>query len=154
MRESVCLPLQDALLRLAAVVDVRSLRVALRDSVQELLPCTECVCIYVLEGDSRLLSDNPPHEVPQEGKIRNVVEQQKRCECAGLPPSELPEKYRIFLAAPLPAHRRALVIPVLDQDHNKVLAVLLVGCGPLSDQEELYLDVLGKHVSSPFLCAS
>ncbi|KAK5606548.1 cGMP-dependent 3',5'-cyclic phosphodiesterase [Crenichthys baileyi] len=147
MRESVCLPLQDALLRLAAVVDVRSLRVALRDSVQELLPSTECVCIYVLEGDSRLLSDNPPHEVPQEGKIRNVVEQQKRCECAGLPPSELPEKYRISLAAPLPAHRRALVIPILDQDHNKVLAVLLVGCGPLSDQEELYLDVLGKHVS-------
>lgn len=40
MREFVCLPLQDALLRLAAVVDVRSLRVALRDSVQELLPCT------------------------------------------------------------------------------------------------------------------
>lgn len=32
----------------------------------------ECVCIYVLEGDSRLLSDDPPHEVPQEGKIRCV----------------------------------------------------------------------------------
>ncbi|PWA20266.1 hypothetical protein CCH79_00003711, partial [Gambusia affinis] len=137
----------DALLRLAAVVDVRSLRVALRDSVQELLPSTECVCIFVLEGDSRLLCDDPPYEVPQEGKIRSAVEQQKRCECAGLPPSELPEKHRLFLAAPLPAHRRALVIPILDQDHTKVLAVLLVGCGPLSDQDELHLNVLGKHAS-------
>uniref|UniRef100_A0A3P9Q1M2 Phosphodiesterase n=1 Tax=Poecilia reticulata TaxID=8081 RepID=A0A3P9Q1M2_POERE len=139
--------LQDALLRLAAVVDVRSLRVALRDSVQELLPSTECVCVFVLEGDSRLLCDDPPYEVLQEGKIRSAVEQQKRCECAGFPPSELPEKYRLFLAAPLPAHRRALVVPILDQDHTKVLAVLLVGCGPLSDQDELHLNVLGKHAS-------
>lgn len=36
----VCLPPQDALLRLAAVVDGRSLRAALRDSVQELIPST------------------------------------------------------------------------------------------------------------------
>lgn len=36
----VCLPPQDALLRLAAVVDARSLRAALRDSIQELLPST------------------------------------------------------------------------------------------------------------------
>uniref|UniRef100_A0A673B534 Phosphodiesterase n=1 Tax=Sphaeramia orbicularis TaxID=375764 RepID=A0A673B534_9TELE len=63
----------DALLRLAAVVDARSLRVALRDSIQELLPSTECVCVYTLEGDSRLLSDDPPHELPQEGKIRCVL---------------------------------------------------------------------------------
>lgn len=37
---------------------------------------------------------------------RSTAEQLKRCECAGLPPSELPEKYRNCLAAPLPAHRR------------------------------------------------
>lgn len=35
-----CFPPQDALLRLAAVVDARSLRVALRDGVRELLPST------------------------------------------------------------------------------------------------------------------
>lgn len=34
--------------------------------------CQECVCIFVLEGDSRLLCDDPPYEVPQEGKIRCV----------------------------------------------------------------------------------
>lgn len=32
----------------------------------------ECVCVYTLEGDSRLLSEDPPHELPQEGKIRCV----------------------------------------------------------------------------------
>uniref|UniRef100_A0A3B3Z1W4 Uncharacterized protein n=1 Tax=Poecilia mexicana TaxID=48701 RepID=A0A3B3Z1W4_9TELE len=32
----------------------------------------ECVCVFVLEGDSRLLCDDPPYEVPQEGKIRCV----------------------------------------------------------------------------------
>ena len=37
---SVCLPPQDALLRLAAVVDTRSLRAALQESIQELLPST------------------------------------------------------------------------------------------------------------------
>lgn len=137
--------LQDALLRLAAVVDARSLRVALRDSIRELLPSTECACVYLLEEDSRLLSDDPPHELPQEGKIRSIVDQLKRCQCTGLPPSELPEKYRICLAAPLPAHRRAVVIPILEQD--KVIAVLLVGCGPLSDQDELHLSVLEKHAS-------
>uniref|UniRef100_A0A8C6KQE8 Phosphodiesterase n=1 Tax=Nothobranchius furzeri TaxID=105023 RepID=A0A8C6KQE8_NOTFU len=139
--------LQDALLQLATVVDVRSLRVALRDSIQELLPSTECISIYTLEGDSRLLSYDPLHELPPEGKIRSIAEQLKRCECAGLPPSELPEKYRICLAAPLPAHRRALVIPISDHDQKKVLAVVLVACAPLSDNDELHLNVLEKHAS-------
>ncbi|XP_054650995.1 cGMP-dependent 3',5'-cyclic phosphodiesterase isoform X2 [Dunckerocampus dactyliophorus] len=138
---------QDALLQLAAVVDVRSLRAALRDSVQALLPSTVCVCVYTLEGNSRLLSDSPPHELPQEGKIRSVVDQLKRCQCAGFPSSELPEKYRTYLAAPLAAHQRAVVIPVLDQERTKAIAVLLVGCSPLTDQDEVHLNMLEKHVS-------
>ncbi|KAF7666063.1 hypothetical protein LDENG_00118350 [Lucifuga dentata] len=140
-------PHQDALLRLAAVVDARSLRVALQDSIQELLPSTECVCVYMLEGDSRLLSDDPLHELPKEGKIRNIVNQLKRCQCAGLPSSELPEKYRICLAAPLPAHRRAVVIPISHQEQDKAIAVFLVGCNALSDQDELHLNILEKHAS-------
>ncbi|XP_054650996.1 cGMP-dependent 3',5'-cyclic phosphodiesterase isoform X3 [Dunckerocampus dactyliophorus] len=146
-RAYVCLPPQDALLQLAAVVDVRSLRAALRDSVQALLPSTVCVCVYTLEGNSRLLSDSPPHELPQEGKIRSVVDQLKRCQCAGFPSSELPEKYRTYLAAPLAAHQRAVVIPVLDQERTKAIAVLLVGCSPLTDQDEVHLNMLEKHVS-------
>uniref|UniRef100_A0AAZ3S283 Phosphodiesterase n=1 Tax=Oncorhynchus tshawytscha TaxID=74940 RepID=A0AAZ3S283_ONCTS len=30
----------------------------------------ECVCVYVLERDSRLQCDDPSHELPKEGKIR------------------------------------------------------------------------------------
>uniref|UniRef100_A0A8C8DV08 Phosphodiesterase n=1 Tax=Oryzias sinensis TaxID=183150 RepID=A0A8C8DV08_9TELE len=74
-----------------------------------------------------------------------MVNQQRRCQCAGFPPSELPEKYRICLAAPLPGQKKAVVIPISDQD--KVLAVLLVGCKPLSEQDELHLNVLEKHAS-------
>uniref|UniRef100_A0A8C5GC83 Phosphodiesterase n=1 Tax=Gouania willdenowi TaxID=441366 RepID=A0A8C5GC83_GOUWI len=55
---------QDALLQLAAVVDAHSLQATLRDN--------ECVCVYTLEGESRLLCNDPPHELPQEGKIRCV----------------------------------------------------------------------------------
>ncbi|XP_029028377.1 cGMP-dependent 3',5'-cyclic phosphodiesterase isoform X2 [Betta splendens] len=139
--------LQDALLRLAAVVDAPSLRAALRDGVRELLPGTECVCVYVLEGNARLLCDDPPHELPPEGKIRSIAEQLKRCQCAGLPPSELPEKYRTCLAAPLAAHRRALVIPILDPKQERTIAVLLVGCNPLSDQDEVHLNTVEKHAS-------
>ncbi|XP_028320004.1 cGMP-dependent 3',5'-cyclic phosphodiesterase isoform X1 [Gouania willdenowi] len=139
--------LQDALLQLAAVVDAHSLQATLRDNVHELLPGTECVCVYTLEGESRLLCNDPPHELPQEGKIRSIADQLKRCQCAGLPPSELPEKYRTCLAAPLPAHRKALIIPLSNQDRSKLAAVILVGCNPLSDQNEQHLSLLEKHAS-------
>ncbi|XP_056904544.1 cGMP-dependent 3',5'-cyclic phosphodiesterase isoform X1 [Takifugu flavidus] len=139
--------LQDALLRLAAVVDVHSLRAAFRDSVQELLPHTECVCVYMLDGESRLICDEPPHELPKEGKIRSIVNQLNRRQCNGLPLSELPEKYRACLAAPLPAHRRAIIIPILDQKQSEAIAVLLVGCNSLSDQDEVHLNTLEKHAS-------
>ncbi|KAM9390794.1 cGMP-dependent 3',5'-cyclic phosphodiesterase-like [Salvelinus alpinus] len=92
--------MEDALLRLAAVVDVRSLRDALRETAQGLLPSVECVCVYVLEGDSRLQCDDPSHELPKEGKIRDMVGQLKRCVCAGLPPSEMHEKHRSSLQHP------------------------------------------------------
>uniref|UniRef100_A0A8C9Z8A3 Phosphodiesterase n=1 Tax=Sander lucioperca TaxID=283035 RepID=A0A8C9Z8A3_SANLU len=38
----------------------------------------ECVCVYMLEGCSMLLSDDPPHELPQEGKIRCVYSEEQR----------------------------------------------------------------------------
>uniref|UniRef100_A0A4W5RML2 GAF domain-containing protein n=1 Tax=Hucho hucho TaxID=62062 RepID=A0A4W5RML2_9TELE len=107
----------------------------------------ECVCVYVLEGDSRLQCDGPSHELPKEGKIREVVGQLKRCVCAGLPPSELHEKQRSSLAAPLPPHRRAVIIPLLDQDQGVAISVLLVGCKPLSDQDEQHLNTLEKHAA-------
>lgn len=42
--------------------------------------------------------------------------------------------------------------PVLDWTGLKCLCVLQVGCNPLSDQDELHLNMLEKHVSSLFLC--
>ncbi|XP_031647305.1 cGMP-dependent 3',5'-cyclic phosphodiesterase-like [Oncorhynchus kisutch] len=106
-----------------------------------------CVCVYVLERDSRLQCDDPSHELPKEGKIRDMVGQLKRCVCAGLPPSEMHEKHRSSLAAPLPPHRRAVVIPLLDQEQGVVISVLLVGCKPLSDQDEQHLNTLEKHAA-------
>ncbi|KAJ0063404.1 hypothetical protein NL108_002740, partial [Boleophthalmus pectinirostris] len=32
----------------------------------------ECVCVYLLEGEVRLLCEDPPHELPPEGKIRHT----------------------------------------------------------------------------------
>ncbi|KAK6296211.1 hypothetical protein J4Q44_G00339240, partial [Coregonus suidteri] len=96
---------------------------------------------------SRLQCDGPRHELPKEGKIRDMVGQLKRCVCAGLPPSELHEKQRSSLAAPLPPHRRAVIIPLLDQDHCVAISVLLVGCKPLNDQDEQHLNTLEKHAA-------
>lgn len=39
----------------------------------------DCVCVYVLDGESRLICDEPPHELPKEGKIRWVI----LCVCVG-----------------------------------------------------------------------
>ncbi|XP_019904328.3 cGMP-dependent 3',5'-cyclic phosphodiesterase isoform X4 [Esox lucius] len=136
---------EDALLCLAEVVDISSLRHALRDAIRGLLPCVECVCVYMLEGDSRLQCDDPSHELPKQGKIRDMLGQLKRCVCAGLPPSELHEKHRSSIGAPLPSHRRAVVIPLLDQ--GVVISVILVGCKPLSAQDEQHLNTLEKHAA-------
>lgn len=41
----------------------------------------ECVCVYMLDGFSRLLSEDPPHELPREGKIRCVTLCVSLCAC-------------------------------------------------------------------------
>uniref|UniRef100_A0A8B9RY46 Uncharacterized protein n=1 Tax=Accipiter nisus TaxID=211598 RepID=A0A8B9RY46_9AVES len=61
---------QDALLSLGAVLDVSSLRDALRHALVSLLPRVEHVYIYLLDGETRLICDDPPHELPPEGKLR------------------------------------------------------------------------------------
>uniref|UniRef100_A0A8B9R058 Phosphodiesterase n=1 Tax=Anas platyrhynchos TaxID=8839 RepID=A0A8B9R058_ANAPL len=63
----------DALLSLGAVIDVSSLRDALRDAVLSLLPKVEHLYIYLLDGDTRLTCDDPPHELPAEGKLRTLT---------------------------------------------------------------------------------
>uniref|UniRef100_A0A8C6ZRD3 Phosphodiesterase 2A n=1 Tax=Nothoprocta perdicaria TaxID=30464 RepID=A0A8C6ZRD3_NOTPE len=65
--------LQDALLSLGAVLDGAGLRQALRDALLALLPRVEHVYVYLLEGEGRLTCDNPPHELPPDGKLRCTV---------------------------------------------------------------------------------
>ncbi|KAM9300370.1 cGMP-dependent 3',5'-cyclic phosphodiesterase [Morus bassanus] len=137
--------LQDALLSLGAVIDVSGLRDALRHALVALLPRVEHVYIYLLDGETRLICDDPPHELPPEGKLRDAVRRQKRLECGGLPPAELPVRQLGPLAAPLAAGMQVLIIPLVDKDGGAVVCVILVHCGQLSDSDEQNLRALEKH---------
>ncbi|NP_001407479.1 cGMP-dependent 3',5'-cyclic phosphodiesterase isoform 11 [Mus musculus] len=137
--------LQDALLSLGAVIDIAGLRQAARDALSAVLPKVETVYTYLLDGESRLVCEDPPHELPQEGKIREAVISQKRLSCNGLGPSDLLGKPLARLVAPLAPDMQVLVIPLLDKETGSVAAVILVHCGQLSDSEEQSLQVVEKH---------
>ncbi|XP_073673703.1 cGMP-dependent 3',5'-cyclic phosphodiesterase isoform X2 [Garra rufa] len=139
--------LQDALLQLASVVDVSSLQTTIKDVLRVVLPNVECVFVYLLEAESRLRCEDLPHEVPSEGKIRDAVNQQKRLQCSGLPSAELHQKQTAPLTAPLPPHKRALIIPLVDRDEGKVICVILLCCKPLTEQDEQNLNILEKHLT-------
>uniref|UniRef100_A0A8C4VNH7 Uncharacterized protein n=1 Tax=Gopherus evgoodei TaxID=1825980 RepID=A0A8C4VNH7_9SAUR len=62
--------LQDALLSLGSVIDVACLREVIKDAITSVLPKVEHVYVYLLDGEARLTCDDPPHELPPEGKIR------------------------------------------------------------------------------------
>lgn len=141
---------QDALLRLASVVDVNNLRVAIKETLESLLPRVESVFVYLLEEESQLVCEDPPHEISPhevEGKLREVLVQKKRVVCAGLPSTELQEKQRSSLAAPLAPDKRVVIIPLVDQDEDLVLSLVLVSCRQLSDQDEQNLNLLEKHLT-------
>lgn len=59
-------------LLLMCVLSYRSMGVCTcwRETSDVCVVLQECVCVYVLEGDSRLQCDGPSHELPKEGKIR------------------------------------------------------------------------------------
>ncbi|KAM6144687.1 LOW QUALITY PROTEIN: cGMP-dependent 3',5'-cyclic phosphodiesterase [Phoenicopterus ruber ruber] len=137
--------LQDALLSLGAALEVSCLRAALRHALVALLPRVEHVYIYLLDGETRLLCDDPPHELPPEGKLREAVRRQQRLECGGLPPAELPGRHLGPLAAPLAPGTQVLIIPLVDKDSGAVVCVILVHCGQLSDSDEQNLRALERH---------
>uniref|UniRef100_A0A8C4UTA1 Phosphodiesterase n=1 Tax=Falco tinnunculus TaxID=100819 RepID=A0A8C4UTA1_FALTI len=135
----------DALLSLGAVIDVSCLRDALRHALVSLLPRVEHVYIYLLDGETRLICDDPPHELPPEGKLRDAVRKQKRLECGGLPPAELPSRQLGPLAAPLAPGTQVRIIPLVDKESGAVVCVILVHCGQLSDSDEQNLRALERH---------
>ncbi|XP_069496347.1 cGMP-dependent 3',5'-cyclic phosphodiesterase isoform X1 [Ambystoma mexicanum] len=138
--------LQDALLSLGSVIDVSCIREVIKDVLTAVLPKVDHVYTYLLDGEARLMYDDPPHELPHEGKLRDAVLRQKRLECSGLPPSELQGRQMGSLAAPLPPDKQALIIPLIDQDAGRVVSVLLMHCSLLSDSDEHNLHVLEKHI--------
>ncbi|XP_056341917.1 cGMP-dependent 3',5'-cyclic phosphodiesterase isoform X1 [Oenanthe melanoleuca] len=142
--------LQDALLSLGAALDATTLRDALRHALVTLLPAVEHVYIYLLDGDARLLCDDPPHELPPNGKLRDAVQKQKRLECAGLLPAELPGRHLGPLAAPLAPGTQVLIIPLVDKNSGAVVCVILVHCGQLSDSDEQNLRALERHALVAF----
>ncbi|KAM7065681.1 cGMP-dependent 3',5'-cyclic phosphodiesterase [Acridotheres tristis] len=147
---SALVSLQDALLSLGAALDATTLRDALRHALVTLLPAVEHVYIYLLDGDTRLLCDDPPHELPPNGKLRDAVQKQKRMECAGLLPAELPGQHLGPLAAPLARGTQVLIIPLVDKNSGAVVCVILVHCGQLSDSDEQNLRALERHALVAF----
>uniref|UniRef100_A0A8C9DKJ9 Phosphodiesterase n=1 Tax=Prolemur simus TaxID=1328070 RepID=A0A8C9DKJ9_PROSS len=136
---------QDALLSLGSVIDIAGLQQAVKEALSAVLPRVETVYTYLLDGESRLVCTDPPHELPQEGKVREAVVSRKRLGCNGLGPSDLPGKPLARLVAPLAADTQVLVIPLVDKEAGAVAAVIVVHCGQLSESEEWSLQAVEKH---------
>ncbi|XP_051965932.1 cGMP-dependent 3',5'-cyclic phosphodiesterase-like, partial [Xyrauchen texanus] len=144
---SVLLLSQDALLQLACIVDVNNLQTTVKDVLRAVLPNVECVFVYLLEAESRLRCEDPAHEVPAEGKLRDAVNQRKRVQCAGVPSSELHEKHMSALTAPLAPDKRVLIMPLVDRDEGMVISLILLCCKLLTEQDEQNLNILEKHLT-------
>ncbi|CAB1316322.1 unnamed protein product, partial [Coregonus sp. 'balchen'] len=138
----------DALLRLASVTDSSSLQDAIRKALQAVLSEVDSVYIYLLDAETgRLWCEEPPHELQKKGRLRDVVVQQRRVQCEGLPSSELQEQQRERLTEPLQQDKRVMIIPILDGDQGVATALLLVCCTLPTIAQEQSLDVLEKHVT-------
>lgn len=134
------------MLSLGSVIDIVGLRRAVKEALSAVLPGVETVYTYLLDRESRLVCEDPPHELPQEGKVREAVTSQKRLGCNGLgSTSDLPGKPLAKLVAPLAPDTQVLVIPLVDKEAGAVAAVILVHCGHLSDSQECSLQAVEKH---------
>uniref|UniRef100_A0A452TWK2 Phosphodiesterase n=1 Tax=Ursus maritimus TaxID=29073 RepID=A0A452TWK2_URSMA len=130
---------QDALLSLGSVIHIAGFQRAVKEALSAVLPKVETVYTYLLDGESRLVCEDPPHELPQEGKVREAVVSRKRLGCSGLGPADLPGKPLARLVAPLAPDTQGKAGPRL--------SFLQVHCGQLSDSEEWSLQAVEKHVS-------
>ncbi|XP_073517181.1 cGMP-dependent 3',5'-cyclic phosphodiesterase isoform X1 [Phyllobates terribilis] len=138
--------LQDALLTLGSAIDIPRLREAIKDAITSVLPKVDNAFIYLLDTEGRLVCDDPYHELPQEGKLRDSVLLRKRIECSGLTASELLGQRMSSLAAPLPPDKQVLILPLLEPDSGRVLCVILMHCSQLSDYDEQNLRSLERHM--------
>ncbi|XP_018421550.1 PREDICTED: cGMP-dependent 3',5'-cyclic phosphodiesterase-like, partial [Nanorana parkeri] len=137
---------QGPLLTLGSVIDLPHLRTAIKDATTAVMPKVDNAFIYLLDSEGRLVCDDPYHELPQEGKLRDSVLLRKRIECSGLTPSELMGQQMSSLAAPLPPDKQVVIVPLLEQESKRVLCVILMHCSTLSDSDEHNLHTLEKHM--------
>lgn len=141
-------PLQDVLLQLASVTDSSSLRAAIREALQAVLSEVDSVFVYLYEDDTgRYWCEDPPHELQKEGTLRDVVIQQKKVQCEGLPPSELQEQQIRFFIEPSRKDQRVLIIPIPDQEQCVTTALILVCCSCPTEAQEQTLVILEKHLT-------
>ncbi|KAM3820740.1 LOW QUALITY PROTEIN: cGMP-dependent 3',5'-cyclic phosphodiesterase, partial [Vipera latastei] len=136
----------EVLLSLGSVIETSTLREVIKDAVASVLPKVERVFVYLLDGEAHLTCSDPPHDFPQEGRLRDAVLQQKRVACNGLPVGELQGKPVAGLAAPLAPGKQVLINPLVDKDSGVVVCVILVSCGRLSESDEQNLRALEKHI--------
>uniref|UniRef100_A0A673YM61 Phosphodiesterase n=1 Tax=Salmo trutta TaxID=8032 RepID=A0A673YM61_SALTR len=102
---------QYALLQLASVTDSSSLQDAIREALQTVFYEVDSVYVYLLDAETgRLWCEEPPHELPKDGRLRDVVVQQRRVQCEGLPSSELQEQQRERLTEPLQQDKRGVCL--------------------------------------------
>uniref|UniRef100_A0A4X2M4R4 Phosphodiesterase n=1 Tax=Vombatus ursinus TaxID=29139 RepID=A0A4X2M4R4_VOMUR len=136
------LSMREALLSLGSVIDVSSLHDVIKEAISAVLPKVETVYTYLLDGESQLVCTDPPHDLPQEGKVRDAVQAWERLSCSGLGPSDLPEKALTGLTAPLAADRQVLVVPLVDKEAGGVVATILVRAGVLGGPGPLMLSLI------------
>ncbi|XP_072118636.1 cGMP-dependent 3',5'-cyclic phosphodiesterase isoform X2 [Mobula birostris] len=141
---------QESLLHLASVIDTISLRAVISDALSTVLPKVESIYIYLLDvKSSKLLCDNPPHEMSKEGRLREAVITKQRIKCNGLHKTDIQVPGMSHLVAPLPNDKQIMILPVIDTDMGRVIGVVLVYCGLMNNINEPCLRILERHI-----CAS
>ncbi|XP_041055952.1 cGMP-dependent 3',5'-cyclic phosphodiesterase isoform X1 [Carcharodon carcharias] len=140
---------QNALLELATVIDTLSLRAVISDVLSTVIPNVENIFIYLLDMSSnKMLCDNPPHEMSNEGRLREAVISKKRIECNGLHKTDVQVTRMSHMVAPLPSDKQVIIIPVVDEEIGRAIAVILVYCGLLDNTDAPSLNLLEKHISA------
>uniref|UniRef100_A0A6Q2YZD4 Phosphodiesterase n=1 Tax=Esox lucius TaxID=8010 RepID=A0A6Q2YZD4_ESOLU len=140
--------LQGVLLRLASVTDSSSLRDAIREAFHAVCSDVDSTYVYLLDEDTgHFWCEDPPHELQKEGRIRDIIFQQRRVLCEEFPSSDLLEQQRERLTGHLHQDKRVLIIPILEQDQGGATALIVVCCAQPTKAQEQILDVLEKHVT-------
>ncbi|XP_067841717.1 cGMP-dependent 3',5'-cyclic phosphodiesterase isoform X2 [Heptranchias perlo] len=109
----------------------------------------ENIFIYLLDVNSnKMICDNPPHEMSREGRLREAVIAKKRMECNGLHKSDIQTAKMSHLVAPLAHDHQIMIIPVVDSDVGRVIAVIVIYSSLLNNIDEPALNLLEKHIAA------